>query len=98
MRTLGLILAIATVLLSGAQTQQQHPRQTRYDPNDKTALYGGFNYEPDHDVVRAPMRVETIPFSVDQLTWGFTDVTPRGGAMRLWWHTIMASVPFKIVN
>lgn len=44
------------------------------------------------------MRVETIPFSIDQLTWGFTDMTPAGGAMRLWWDTTMASVPFKVVN
>lgn len=74
------------------------PRQTRFDPDDKTNLYGGFNYRPDHDVLRAPMRVETIPFSIDQLTWGFTDVTPAGGAMRIWWHMTMASVPFKVVN
>jgi hypothetical protein len=43
------------------------------------------------------MRVEAIPFSIEQLTWGFTDVTPSGGTMRLWWEKNMASVPFKIV-
>jgi hypothetical protein len=74
------------------------PRQAKYDPKNTTELYGGFNYRPDHDVARAPMRVETIPFSVDQLTWGFTDVTPAGGTMRIWWENKMASVPFTIVS
>jgi hypothetical protein len=73
------------------------PRQRAYDPKNTTELYGGFNYKPDRDVARAPMRVEAIPFSIEQLTWGFTDVTPSGGTMRLWWEKNMASVPFKIV-
>jgi hypothetical protein len=74
------------------------PRQTRYDAKNTTELYGGYNYKPDRDVARAAMRVETIPFSVDQLTWGFTDVTPTGGGMRIWWGNTMATVPFKIVS
>ena len=74
------------------------PRQTRFDGKNTTELYGGFNYKPDRDVARAPMRVEAIPFSIDQLTWGFTDVTPAGGTMRIWWEKTMASVPFRIVS
>jgi hypothetical protein len=74
------------------------PRQVRYDEKNTTELYGGFNYKPDRDVTRAPMRVEALPFSIEQLTWGFTDVTPSGGTMRIWWDRNMASVPFKIVN
>jgi hypothetical protein len=72
------------------------PYQRRYDEKNTTELWGGYNYKPDRDVARAPMRVETIPFSIDQLTWGFTDVTPAGGTMRLWWEKTMASVPFTI--
>jgi DUF2911 family protein len=72
------------------------PYQQDFDPRNTTELYGGFNYKPDRDVARAPMRVETIPFTIEQLTWGFTDVTPAGGTMRLWWDRNMASVPFKI--
>ena len=74
------------------------PRQTRFDPKNTTELWGGFNYKPDRDVARAPMLVETIPFSIEQLTWGFTDVTPAGSVMRLWWERNMASVPFTIVR
>ena len=73
-------------------------RQTRYDAKNTTELYGGFNYKPDRDVTRAPMRVEAIPFSMDQLTWAFTDVSATGGTMRVWWEKTMASVPFKILS
>jgi hypothetical protein len=74
------------------------PRQAKFDPKNTTELFGGYNYKPDRDVARAPMRVEAIPFSVDQLTWGFSDVTPAGGTMRIWWEKAMASVPFKILS
>ena len=74
------------------------PYQRTFDEKNTTDLYGGFNYKPDRDVARAPMRVETIPFSIDQLTWGFTDVTPAGGTMRLWWEKNMASVGFTILS
>jgi hypothetical protein len=73
-----------------------HAAQEKYDPNNKAALWGAYNYTPDKDVARAPMKVETIPFSVDQLTWGFTDVGEQGGTIRLWWEKMMVSVPFKV--
>jgi hypothetical protein len=73
------------------------PYQQTYDPKNTTELWGGFNYRPDRDLARASMQVETLSFSVDQLTWGFTDVTPAGGTLRLWWERTMASVPFRIV-
>jgi hypothetical protein len=75
-----------------------HAAQDRFNREDKTALWGAYNYTPDKDVARAPMKVEAIPFSVDQLTWGFTDVSNQGGTMRLWWENTMASVPFKVVT
>jgi len=69
-----------------------------FDPANTKDLYGGFNYRPDRDVTRAPMTVERLPYSVDQLMWWFTDVTPAGGTMRIAWERMMASVPFKIVQ
>ena len=39
------------------------------------------------------MTVAKIPMSVDQLTWGFTDVSNAGGKFVLWWDTVMASAP-----
>lgn len=75
-----------------------HAAQEKYDPNNKTALWGAYGYTPDKDVVRAPMTIESIPFTVDQLTWGFTDVADQGGTIRLWWEKSMASVPFKVAT
>jgi hypothetical protein len=49
-------------------------------------------------VARAPMKVESIPFSVEQLTWGFTDMSETGGTIRLWWEKAMASAPFKVAT
>jgi len=69
-----------------------------YDPANTKDLYGGYNYRPDHDVTRAAMTVERLPYSVDQLIWMFADVTPSGGTMRVAWERMTASVPFKIVQ
>ena len=70
----------------------------KFDPQDKKDLYGGFNYRPEHDAARVPMRVESLAFSVDQLTWWLTDVTPAGGTLRIAWEKTMASAPFTIVK
>lgn len=71
---------------------------TTYNPQNTKDLYGAYNYRPDNDVTRAPMTVEALPYSVDQLMWWFTDVTPTGGTMRVAWEKVTASVPFKIVQ
>jgi hypothetical protein len=72
------------------------PAQKQYDPNEKVATIGAYNYDAKYDVVRVPMRLESIPFSLDQLTFGFVDVTDRGGAIGLWWGTQQAMVDFRI--
>jgi len=73
------------------------PYTATFDPNNTKELYGGYNYRPDHDVARVPMTVEKLPYSVDQLTWVFSDVTPAGGTLRIMWERMMASAPFTIV-
>jgi len=72
------------------------PAQARFDPNNKEALWGSYNYTPDKDVVRAPMTLGTLPVSVEQLTWSFTDMSDAGGKMTIMWDKNIASVPFKI--
>lgn len=69
--------------------------QTRYDPSNKTELYGSFNYRPDNDVVRAPMTLSTLPVSVDQLTWNFVDMTDAGGKLAIMWDKTMATAAFS---
>jgi DUF2911 family protein len=72
----------------------------RFDPkNDAQAtgeVYGAYGYAPEKDVVRAPMKTSTLPFSVDQLTWGFTDMSDAGGSLTIMWDKTVASVPFKV--
>jgi len=70
--------------------------QTRYDPKNTTELWGAYNYTLDKDVVRAPMKLETLPHTIEQLTWEFVDVTDAGGSLAIMWDKTMASVPFKI--
>jgi hypothetical protein len=69
--------------------------QQKFDPQDKTALWGAYGYTPDKDVARIPMKVETLPFAVDQLTWSFLDMTNDGGRVAIMWGKTMASAPFK---
>ena len=56
-------------------------------------MYGAFNYTPEKDVARAPMRVDALPYKVEQLTWEFTDMTATG-RMAILWDKTMGSVPF----
>jgi hypothetical protein len=72
------------------------PAQTRFDPNNKEALWGSYNYTPDRDVVRAPMTLTTLPVSIEQLTWEFTDMSDAGGKMTIMWDKTMASVSFRV--
>ena len=46
-----------------------------YNPNNKEALWGSYFYTPDKDVLRAPMKLETLPKVHEQLTWEFVDMT-----------------------
>ena len=68
----------------------------KYDPNNKTALWGAYNYTPDKDVLRAPMKVEALPFSVDEFTISFVDMTKTGGRLAVMWEKTMGSVAFAL--
>ena len=72
------------------------PAQQKYDPNNKDALWGAYNYTPDKDVVRVKMKLETLPHAFEQLSWEFLDMTDTGGSMAIVWGTTLASVPFKV--
>jgi len=71
-------------------------QQTTYDPKNTQALWGAYGYTPDKDVVRAPMTLGTLPFSIDQLTWAFVDMTDAGGRLAIMWDKVVATVPFKV--
>jgi hypothetical protein len=70
--------------------------QANYDPKNTAALWGAYGYTPDKDVVRAPMTIGALPFSVEEMSWQFTDVTDAGGKLTMAWDKTAASVPFTI--
>jgi hypothetical protein len=72
------------------------PAQSAWDPKEKVATFGAYNYTPAKDVVRTQMKLETVPHAIEQLTWEFVDMTDTGGSMAIVWGTQMASVPFKV--
>jgi hypothetical protein len=71
------------------------PAQEKYDTNNKAALWGAYGYTPDKDVLRAAMKVETLPFSVDQFTIAFIDMATDGGKLAMMWDKTMATASFK---
>ena len=71
------------------------PAQEKYDPNNKAALWGAYGYTPDKDVLRAAMKVETLPLSIDQFTIAFIDMSAAGGTLAMVWDTTIATVEFK---
>ena len=74
------------------------PYQTKYDPNEKVATYGAYNYTPDKDVLRAPMKLETLPHTIEQLTWEFVDMSEAAGTLAISWDRTMASIPFTVAR
>ncbi len=70
---------------------------TGFDEDDPDSVFGAYSYTPERDLVRVPMRVETLPHSHDQLHWEFLDVTLTTGRLAVIWDNQMASVPFAVV-
>ena len=79
-----------TFIVSDWQPQQ------RFNPGDKTKLWGAFGYTKDKDVVRAPMTLTTLPSVTEQLTWEFLDMSDSGGTLAFRWDTVMATVKFTV--
>ena len=71
------------------------PTQDKYDPNEKTKIWGSYGYDPKFDVVRVPMKMVTPQVSVDQFTIGFTDMTDKSGKLAMVWEKTGAVVPFS---
>ena len=68
------------------------------DPDNKNGAVRRHNYTPDKDVVHAPMVVEKLDMSIDQLAWAFIDVTKTGGKLAVVWDTAMGIVPFTVAG
>jgi len=72
--------------------------QKDYDPNNKAEIWGAYDYTPDKDVVRAPMKLDTLPHSHEELSWEFLDMTDAGGVLAIMWDKTMASVSFRVAS
>ncbi|MDP1570914.1 MAG: DUF2911 domain-containing protein [Vicinamibacterales bacterium] len=72
--------------------------QQKFDKADTTALWGAYGYTPDKDVLRATMTVTEIPYSVDEFTISFINVTKSGGELAMVWDRTLATVPFTLAG
>lgn len=66
------------------------PIQPKFNPDDKTNLYGATNHDPKYEVVRVPMTVSSIGLSIEQFTIGFIDAASGTVSLAMWWDTTMA--------
>ncbi|MFK7863903.1 MAG: DUF2911 domain-containing protein [Pseudohongiellaceae bacterium] len=71
------------------------PAQQNYDYENKTALWGAYEYTDAKDAVRAPMQVSKSDMSFDQLSWQFADMNDGNGKLVLLWDDIRATVSFS---
>jgi hypothetical protein len=70
-----------------------------FTPEDKVnTIYGAFDYTPDRDVVRVAMKVDALPYRVEELAWEFLDMTNDSGRIAIRWDRSMASVPFRVAR
>ena len=60
--------------------------------------WGAYGYNAEHDVVRAPMMVETTEYSIDQMTILFADVSDAGGAIVVMWDNQTGVLPFGVAQ
>lgn len=74
------------------------PTQDKYDPNEKTKIWGSYGYDKKFDVVRVPMSTVTPKVSVDQFTIAFVDVTDAGGNLAMVWEKTGGIVPFTVAK
>jgi hypothetical protein len=74
------------------------PTQDKYDPNDKTKIWGSYDYDKKFDVVRVPMSMVTPAVTVDQFTIAFVDMTDAGGKLGMVWEKTGAVVPFTVAK
>lgn len=70
----------------------------KYDPKEKTATWGAYNYDPKSDVLRAPMKAYKPDHSFDELTIAFLDVTQDAGKIAIIWDREGAMIDFKVAK
>ena len=70
-----------------------------FTPEDKqNTIYGAFGYTPDRDLVRVAMKVDALPYRVEELAWEFLDMSTDSGRIAIRWDRSMASAPFRVAR
>ncbi|MFP3941985.1 MAG: DUF2911 domain-containing protein [Thermoanaerobaculia bacterium] len=74
------------------------PHQETFSRDEEVATWGAYRYDPEYDVVRAPMTMDTSEHTIDQFTILFVDVTAAGGKLAMAWEDTVAVVPFEVAG
>lgn len=92
--------AVFVDLKEGAWTLivSKQPMADKYDPDDKTKIWGSYGYEQKYDAARVPMTMVTPKASIEQFTIGFADVTDAGGKIAMAWDKTAALAPFTVAQ
>ena len=78
----------------------RQPSMETYDRAkiDDGITWGAYGYDPELDVVRAPMELSPLGLSVDQMTIFFADVSEAGGQLGLAWGNQLALLSFGVAG
>ncbi len=63
--------------------------------NGKTGIWGT-EYDASADVLRVPVKVESLPEHVEKLTLSVSPTADGGGVLKIEWEKTRASVEFKM--
>ena len=69
-----------------------HQAQAVYQQGE--GIWGAYGYDESKDVARVEMTLSKAPFSFDQLTYSFVNMTQGGGTLAIMWDSELATVDF----
>lgn len=69
-----------------------HVAQAVYQEGE--GIWGAYDYDESKDVLRADMTLWEAPFTFDQLTFSFVNMTQGGGTLAIMWENELATIDF----
>ena len=66
--------------------------------SDEEGIWGSFGYDQSKDVLRANMELSEAPFSFDQFTISFVNMTQDGGTLAMMWENELATIDFTVMK
>ena len=74
--------------LNGSFSVSNHKAQAVSGQGE--GIWGAYGYSEDMDVFRIVMSVSEAPFTFDQMTFSFVNMTQEGGTLALVWEDTLA--------